>query len=72
MEIVIVDLVVSPHFPIVSKGFRIQMRLKPQHVSILVFTSNDLQWLMKQGIYLTQKTVNLKSELGETLTIKIC
>ena len=41
----IVDLVVFPHIPIVSKKIKIQMYkegLKSQYESILVVTSNDL------------------------------
>ena len=41
----IVGLIFFPYIPIVSKGFKIQikkLRVKSQSVSILVFTSSDL------------------------------
>ena len=43
-DLQIVDLVVFPHIPIVSKKIKIQMYkgLKSQYESILVVTSNDL------------------------------
>ena len=42
----IVGLIVSPHIPIVSKEFKIQIKklgVKSQYVSILVFTATGLE-----------------------------